>query len=376
MSFEVIPVYSHSQLKAFINFPYQLHKKDPYWIPPLRQEQRDRLNPKKNPFFDYSKVQCFLAYQNNQLVGRISAQINNLHNQRYEEKTGHFGFFDCVENPQVAAALFDAAKSWIIQEGANKMVGPLTLNINEEVGLLIEGFDSSPFPYMPHNPPYYQKLFETYGFKKAKDLYAWKYITDRPVPEAARQIADVVRQYPGLKIREINLKKMDQEIRIINEIFNSAWSENWGFVPWTEEEIKKGAKDLKMILEPKLALIAEVNGDPAAISVALPNYHEIIKDLNGYLFPFGIFKLIYRLKTKKIKSARQILLGIKKEYRKDVLGALSVLLYVEMHRRSRELRHWGGEASWTLEDNEKINKGITLMGADVYKKYRVYEKTL
>lgn len=376
MAVEVFPVNSRRLLKAFFDFPYQLYRDDPHWIPPLRLERREMLSPKKNPFFAHAKVQLFLAMTGQEVVGRISAHINHLHNKQHGENTGHFGLFDSGNDQAVANSLFAAAQGWLSRERMNKICGPYTMTINEEAGVLIDGFDQPLFPYMAYNPPYYQGLFENFGFAKVKDLYAWNYDSTQPIPEAAMQIAEAVRSHPGLVIRELNTKKMAEEIRIISDIYHSAWQKNWGFIPWTEGEMKKMAKDLKLILDPKLCLIAEVGGRPAAISMAIPNYFEAISDLNGRLFPLGIFKLLYRLKLRKVKSCRLAILGIKKEYRGDVLGGLSVLLYVEMHRRSQELRHWGGELSWTLEDNEKINHGISLMGGKIYKRYRIYEKEL
>ena len=367
-------VNSKSLKKDFLNFPYTLYKDDPHWVPPLRLERSEMMDVKKNPFFHHGEAVFFVAKNEGRVVGRISAQINFLHNQRYQEKTGHFGFFDCIQSTQVASELFDAASSWLISKGMTRMVGPMTLSINDEVGLLVEGYDSPPYPYMPHNWPYYESLLVQSGFTQIKDLIAWKYDAHKPVPIVAMQIAEAVKVHPGLKIREVNLNKMEEEIKIISEVFNSAWSNNWGFISWTSEELKKAARDMKMILDPEIALIAEVNGVPAAIAISIPNYHEVIRDLNGHLFPFGLFKLLYRLKTKKIKSARLCLLGIKKEFRHDVLNGLSVLLYTEMHQRGVKLAYHGGELSWTLEDNEKINHGISLMGGVPYKKYRVFEK--
>ncbi len=375
-SVHVTPVISGSDRKIFFKIPYLLYGHDPHWVAPLLMEEHLRLNPKKNPFFKNGEASFWVAWKDGKAVGRISAQVNHLHNERYQEKTGHFGYFDCINDQEVAQALLNKARQFLQGKGMNKIVGPMTLSINEYVGLLVEGFDSRPYPYMAHNAPYASKLLEEAGFQKVKDLLAWKYDALRPVPETAQQIADVVAQYPGLVIRELNLKKMDEEIHIVSDVFNSAWSKNWGFIPWSDAEIKQAAKDLKMILHPKLALIAEVEGKPAAISIAIPNYHEAIYDLKGRLFPFGIFKFLYRMKVKNPKTARLCLLGIKKEFRHDVLGGLSVLLYCEMHKRGQTLGMTGGELSWTLEDNVKINTGIELMGGVAYKKYRVYEKTL
>jgi hypothetical protein len=372
----VVPVNCTKLVKKFIDVPYALYRDDPHWVPPLRIERREFLNPRKNPFFDHAKAQLFLALQDGRPVGRISAHVNRLHNERYGEKTGHFGLFEAVPDPAVAQALIDCAEQWLAAEGMKRAVGPLSFTINEEVGLLIEGFDSPPYPFMPHNPPYYTGLITQAGYRKSKDLIAWDYDTTRPVPAAALQIAAAVRTQPNLTVREIDMQQMEREVRIISDVFNSAWAGNWGFIPWTESEIQKMAKDFKLIIEPKLALIAEVGGVPAAISMAIPNYHEVIKDLNGQLFPFGLFKLIFRLKWRRVKSARLCLLGIKKEFRHDVLAGLSVLLYTEMHRRSQERGHRRGELSWTLEDNDKINHGIALMGGRPYKKYRIFEKDL
>lgn len=372
----IIPVQTRQDRRRFVDFPYDLYSSDKNWIPPLKLERHELISPKHNPYFNNAKAQLFIAEKDSRIVGRISAQVNRLHNERYQEQTGHFGFFDCVEDAEVAAKLMNAAESWIKDQGMNKIVGPFSFSINEESGLLIEGFDTPPYPFMAHNYPYYESLVSGCGYQKIKDLISWNYDAKRPVPETAMQIADVVKTYPGLVVREVDKRHLERDVRIIADVFNSAWSKNWGFIPWTEAELKKVVKDFKMILEPKLALIAEVNGQPAAISIAFPNYHEAIRDLNGRLFPFGVFKFLYRLKTHKIKTARLALLGIKKEFRHDILAGLSVYLYTEMHKRSQLLGHIGGELSWTLDDNDKINNGISMMGGVPYKKYRIFEKSL
>jgi hypothetical protein len=373
---KIIPVENKKQKKQFINFPYKLYKDHPYWVPPLKFERAELLDPKKNPYFNNAEAQLFLALQEGEVVGRIAAQINRLHNERHAEKTGNFGLFDVIDDAFVAKSLLDAAEIWLKERNMENIVGPFNLCINEESGLLIEGYDYEPFPYMAYNHAYYQKLVEAIGYQKIKDLYAWQYDSTQPIPEVAKQIAAAVKAYPGLVIREVDTKNLKRDVEIISDVFNSAWSKNWGFIPWTKEELEKITKDFKLILDPKLALIAEVDGKPAAISIAFPNYHEAIKDLKGNLFPFGFIKFLYRLKTRKIKTARLALLGIKKEFRNDVLSGLSVCLYAEMHKRSQELGHVGGELSWTLDDNEKINRGIELMGGKVYKKYRIYQKNL
>ena len=212
--------------------------------------------------------------------------------------------------------------------------------------------------------------------KKIKDLYAWRYDATKPVPEAPLRIAEEVRKHPGLRLREVSKKTLDRDIWEIMEVVNSAWQNNWGFVPLTKNEIRKAAKDFKLFLDPKVAFIAEMDGKPAAICLAIPNIHEAIKDLNGRLFPFGFFKLLYRIKARKIRSARLMLLGVKKEYRGSVLGGLSVLLYVKIHQEGKTRGYTMGELSWTLEDNQKINAGIEFMGGERYKTYRIYERTI
>lgn len=373
---EIIPVTNPKQLKEFVGFPFQLYADHPYWVPPLKKERHDFLKPKKNPFFKDADVQLFLAMQNSKTVGRISAHVNHRHNKRYQEKTGHFGFFDCVDNKDVAKSLLQTAETWLKEKNMEQVQGPFSFSTNDECGLLVKGFDSRPYPFTPYNHEYYAALLENDDYKKVKDLIAWSYDATHPLPEATQQMADFVKTTPGLNIREIDFKNLNRDIHIISDVFNSAWSNNWGFLPWTEEEIQKIAKELRLILDPKMALIAEVDGKPAGIAIALPNFHEAIFDLKGKLFPFGIFKLLYRIKTRKIKTARQALLGIKKEFRYGPLVGLSVLLYAEMHCRGQENGYVGGELSWTLEDNEKINNGLTLLGAVPYKTFRIYGKTI
>ncbi|MBM4388147.1 MAG: N-acetyltransferase [Deltaproteobacteria bacterium] len=368
-------VRNKKDLKKFVDFPYELYRNYPAWVPPIRKERLEFLS-EKNPFFRHGKAQYFLALDNGEVVGRISAHLNYLHNERYRDKTGFFGFFESSDDGRVAASLFDAASAWLKREGMEVARGPFNFSINDDCGILLEGFDTPPFILMTHNPWYYQGLFDKCGFYKAKDLYAWKYDSRRPVPEMALAIAESVKSHNGLVIREVNMRELERDLRILLDIFNEAWANNWGFIPLTEEEVAHSAKELKMILNPKLALIAEVDGEPAAISLAMPNIHESIRDLNGRLFPFGIFKLLFRMKFAPPKSARLIMLGVRRKFRSSTLGGLSVLLYSEMHKRSRELGHWGGELSWTLEDNDKINRGIELMGGVVYKRYRIYERNI
>ncbi len=373
-SFEIRPVRSRKERKAFLELPHLLYRDDPAWIAPLDMEQSDLLNPKKNPWFQHAEAELFVAWRDGRPVGRITAQVDGEHLRVQNEKAGFFGFFESIDDQKIADALLDSAENWVRQRGMELIRGPFSFSINEYAGLLIEGYDKPPFIMMGHHLPYYRALMEKAGYEKAKDLIAFSYDAIRPPPEMSAQFADEVAKHPGLVVREVDKRNLLADLKIVLDVFNEAWSRNWGFVPLTEPEVEKTAKDLSLILEPKLALIAEVDGEPAAICIAVPNINEVIADLRGRLFPFGFLKLLWRLKFRPPKTARLMLLGVRPKFRGSVLGGLSVLLYVEAHRRGQELGLVGGELSWTLEDNEKINVGIEMMGGERYKKYRVFEK--
>ncbi len=372
----VRPVRSKKDLKKFVLFPWSIYRNDPAWVPPLIRERLDFLNKKKNPFFEHAEGEYFLAEREGQIVGRISAQIDRLHNERHQEKTGFFGLFESVDDPTVSGALLDEASRWLAARGMTRIRGPFNLSINEECGTLVEGFKHPPFVLTGHNPSYYPPLLEGWGLKKIKDLFCWHYDSQKPIPEAPMALAEEIRKYPGLVIREVSRKNLERDIRIILDVFNSAWSKNWGYVPLTEAEIQKSVKDLKPILEPSMILIAEVDGKPAGICLCLPNINQSIRDLNGRLFPVGFLKLLFRIKFRPPEGFRLVLLGVKKEYRGSVLGGLSVLFYVEIHKRGKLLDLKDCELSWTLEDNQKINAGIEFMGGKHYKTYRIYEKAI
>jgi len=372
---EIIPVKSKRDFKKFIKFPYHLYKQDPHWIPPLYLERTEALHPKKNPYYQHALVQLFLAKRNGKTVGRISAQIDFEYEKLYQKRLGQFGFFECENDTTTSHALFQAAEIFFKENGANEFQGPFNFSINEEVGLLVEGFQEALMLMMPYNPPYYSSLIENEAYKKVKDLYAWKYEIGQ-ISEDASLIANQIRNHPGLSIRNINMKDLNNELRKIIEIFNSAWSENWGFVPFTEAEINKMAQDMKMFADPRGIILIELEGLPIAMSVMLPNLYDMIHDLKGKLFPFGFLKLLWRIKKRKYKSGRLLLLGVKKEFRNTALGALSFLLYTETHQRCKQGGVQWGELSWTLEDNKAVNLGIEFMGGKRYKTYRLYEKKI
>lgn len=370
---EIIPVQSKRDYKAFIELPYSLYRNDPHWIPPLRMERAEVVNPRKNPYYEHAQVRLFLAKRKGKTVGRISAQIDEEYEKFHQRRLGQFGFFECEDNSETSHALFQAAEKFLMENGASEFQGPYSFSINEECGLLVEGFDAPLMTMMPYNPPYYARLIEQEGYRKAKDLYAWKYwIGD--VPKDPAEVAEQIRLYPGLSLRSVNMKDLKNELLKIIDILNSAWSENWGFVPFTENEVNKMAKDFKMFVDPEGILIVELEGQPIAMCVGVPNLYDMIHDLKGRLFPFGLFKLLWRIKKRKYESGRLLLLGVKKEYRNTALGALSFLLYVEIQKRSLALGMKWSELSWTLEDNKGVNAGIEFMGGKRYKTYRIYEK--
>ncbi len=372
---EIIPVTHRKHLKEFARLPETLYSHIPHWIPPLRQERLEVLSPKKNPYYQHAKVQLFLAKRNGKTVGRISAQVDEEYEKRYGIRMGHFGFFECENHPETAQLLFKAAEKFCHQLGAKQIMGPFDFSINEELGLMIEGFEQPLMIMMPYHLPYYAQLIERLGYQKAKDLYAWKYEVGE-IPKEPGEIAEQVYQEPGLKIRNLNPKNFHADISTVLEIFNSVWENNWGFIPFTPAELEKISKDLKLILDPDYAFIAEVEGKPVGICVLVPNLYDMIHDLKGKLFPWGIFKLFSRIKKRKYHSGRLMLLGVKKDFRGAVLGGLSILLYVEILKRGIEKGLKWGELSWTLEDNLAVNASIEFMGGKKYKTYRIYQKQL
>lgn len=375
MSVEVRETPLGGDLRDFLDVVDYVYRDDPQYVRPLDFDLKQRLS-KKNPFFEHAEATTFTAYKNGWCVGRASAQIDRGHLERYKDDVGFFGFLDTVDDPEVAKALLDAAAKWLSRRGMKKMRGPLSLNINEEMGCLIDGFDTPPMILMPHHRPYQGGLIEQAGLAKIKDVYAWRYTVGDVPKRADKAMADVAAM-PEVKLRHLDKSNVERDVRIIMDVFNDAWSDNWGFVPLTEAELIKMASELKPILIPELTYIADIDGAPAAVALALPNVNELIGDLHGKLFPFGLAKLLYRLKVKGPTTARLIILGIRKQYRGvKKYAALSICLYAKMHHSAEKVGIKWGELSWTLEDNAPVNVGIKFMGGDIYKTYRVYERAL
>ncbi|MBW1808443.1 MAG: hypothetical protein JRJ87_09640 [Deltaproteobacteria bacterium] len=368
---------SKADRKKFVKMPWSVYKHDNKWVPPLLMDRLETLDTKKNPFFEHGEAALFLAERDGLAVGRITAHLNHLHNEYHNDKTGFFGFFECENDKSTAKALLETAEDWVKNKGCDKVLGPESFSTNEEVGILAEDREGPQMIMCSHTPPYYVDLIESAGYEKAKDLYGWFYEIGK-IPEAPLQVAEAVEKHPGLVIRHADPKHMERDVRIVRDVFNAAWSKNWGYVPWTESEVVHAAKMMKMIMIKEFTAIAEVDGKPAGIMLAFPNINEVIKDLDGKLFPTGILKLVWRLMLgrHKFKGARLFLLGVKPEFRGSVLGGLSVLLYIWGHRETLKYGAKIGELGWTLEDNKKINMGIEFMGGRIGKVYRIYGKDL
>jgi hypothetical protein len=367
---------SRAPLRDFLGVVDRIYDGDAAYVRPLDQDLKDRLDPKKNPFFTHGEGALFTAYKNGECVGRITATIDREHLERYHDATGFWGFLDTVDDPAVARALLDQAEAWLTLRGMTRARGPMSTNVNEEIGCLVEGFDTPPYVLMPHHRPYQAKLIEDAGYVKTKDLLAWRYIVGDLNPRVARAQAEI-KAMPEVTSRVVSYGDMQREVELIMDVFNDAWSDNWGFVPLTRPEIDKTAKDFKLFLMPEITRIVSIDGEPAAVAVAIPNLNEMIADLGGKLFPLGLPKLLYRLKVKGPKTGRVIILGIRKKWRHvRKYAGLSLFLYAELNESGKKLGMTGGELGWTLEDNGPVNTGIRTMGAKPYKRYRIYDKAI
>lgn len=365
----VTKVVNKKDLHEFIMFPWKIYKNDPYWVPPLINEIRDTLTPGKNPFWEHAQRELYVVKQNNEVVGRIAAIIDDNHNSFHNETTGFFGFFECIEDYTVAELLFNAAKEWVKEKGMSILRGPANPSMNDEVGWILEGYDSSPTIMMPYNKRYYLDYAERYGFKKAKDLYAFIKRREDTMPERLIRIVEKVKQEGGLTVRPIDMHHLDRDIRIIKDIYNSAWEKNWGFVPMTEKEADLFAKKLRPFVIPELILIAEVKGKPVGVILTVPDINQVLKRLNGRLGIVGMLKFIYY--KNKINGLRTMVGGVLKEYRNT--GVIAALYYeTEINARKIKRIQWC-ELGWNLEDNDLINRFDEAIGGKIYKKYRIYE---
>ncbi len=374
MSYTITPVTTARQLNEFIRVPVTLYANNPHWITPLDIERKGILDPKQNPYFDHAEAQYWIATDDKgRPVGRISAQIDQLSLEANHPTTGHFGMLAAIEDQALVEALLDTAKDWLKARGMTAMQGPFNLSINQELGILVDGFDTPPMMMMPHDPPYLGALVEAAGLRKVKDLLAYIRSTHDYFPERFRRLAERSNT-TRISMRMLNMKNYDKEIQDLVCIYNEGWHTNWGFVPMTEKEVAHMASELKPLIKDELAWFADIDGEPAAFIVCLPDINDAIADLNGKLLPFGWAKLLWRLKVKGVSTARVLLMGVRKKHSEGMLGkimpfrliyALEQCLYDSSIKRV--------EMSWILEDNMPVRRMIESLGGEAYKTYRMYE---
>lgn len=370
-------VHDRADLKAFIEATRSIYQGDPCWVQPLTLERLDHLNPKKNPFLKDIEASYWFVLFDGRPVGRISAQINRAHLERHQDATGHFGFIEAIDDEEVFGLLIDTAATWLRLRGMERMAGPFSLSINDETGTLVSGFDTPPQMMMPHGQPHYDRRLHEQGLVKAKDLIAYRIDAQEPFPRAASRLIERTRKTGGLTIRPLDTSRFKEEIKLICDIFNDAWSENWGFIPFGDAEAQYLAKSIRPLVNGNNFAIAELDGEPAAMTVTLPNLNEMIADLDGRLLPFGWAKLLWRLKVTGVKSGRMPLMGLRKRWQgtlKGTAAAMGVIETVKTYHASRGVLE--GELSWVLEDNDAVQHVIAAVGAVPYKTYRVYEKAL
>lgn len=367
------PVETRAQREAFIDLPYRLHERRQYFVPPLRRDVRRLLDPDVHPFHKHGEVALFLARrEGSELpVGRVAAIVNRLHNEVHNDKAGFIGFFDADDDPAIFRALFDRAAAWLKQRGRDTMIGPCSFSTNEECGLLVDGFDRYPSLMIPWNPPYYATHIEALAPSTAIGLLSYwmnrEELTDRlfRLHEGAKKRLE---RQGLLRIRPVDLKRLDAEIQIIQELYNNAWKDNWGFVPMTGDEVAFMAAEMKAIIDPRIILIAEFDGKPAGFSLALPDFNIVLAHLGGELGPAGLLKTF--LLRKSIKCFRLLALGIDPAFRKR---GLDVILYGETALRGLAVGYFQAEFSWVLEANREMNQAMNAIGAKVIRKHRIHE---
>jgi GNAT superfamily N-acetyltransferase len=354
--------------KQFLKLPGEIYRDNSHWVPPVSREVRNTLHTEKHPFWEHARREVFLVRKDDKVAGRVVAIVDDNHINFHGENTGFFGFFECIEDFEVARLLWDQAKRWLRHNGMDLIRGPLSPSMNDECGFLLDGFDKPPTVMMPYTQPYYLEFAERYGFQKAKDLYAFYKKVEDGIPQRIRKMVERIKKKTGVIIRPLAMNGFERDIQHLKDIYNSAWEKNWGFVPMTDKEIDLVAKKLKYFAEPELVLFAEIDNEPIGVSVTIPDINYVLKRLNGKLGPIEILKFL-RYK-RKIEGVRSLIGGVKKEYRNT--GIIAVLSY-ETEKAAQRLGYKWGELGWNLEDNDLINRFDTAIGGKIYKKYRIYE---
>lgn len=371
------PIADKAGLRRFIAVTRAIYAHDPHWVQPLTFERLDHLDQAKNPFMRAIEVRYWLAHRDGEPVGRVSAQVNRRHLERHRDGTGHFGFLEAVDDAQVFATLMATAEDWLRERRMERIAGPFNLSINDESGLLVEGFAMPPSMMMGHAQPYYGPRLEALGYLKAKDLIAYDVDATVPWPVATQRLIARAERMQGLRIRPLEMRRYQDEIRTIVRIFNDAWADNWGFIPFGEDEAAYLAKSIRPLVDADSFAIGELDGEPVGMTVTLPNLNEAIAGLDGRLMPFGWFRLLWRLKVAGVRSGRMPLMGIAKRLQGTTKGAAIALGMIERIRRHyQKLGYRHGELSWILEDNHSVKAVIEAIAAVPYKRYRVYAKAL
>ncbi len=358
--------------KQFINFPYEHYQDDEHWIAPLKMEQKKLIDKDKNPFYENGDIALFLAEQDGEICGRIAAIQDRRYNEHHGNKTGFFGFFECINDESVSKLLFKVAEDWLRERGHTDVLGPSNPSMMDEIGILVDGFEYDPSILMPYHKPYYDELIQNCGLEKEMDMYAFRVTQATVALDRMYKAEEIVRRrMPMLRIREVDIDNLDEEVEIVRHIFNKAWSKNWGFVPLTKKELEDLADDLKLILDPKVAHIAEIGDEPVAFSIGLPDLNQVLKRMDGTLFPTGIFKLLwYRREIDQIRTA---LMGVLPEYQGKGIDAL---LHKEAIINGKEAGYKSSELSWVLQTNTEMIRVAEKIGAKIEKKYRMYSKEL
>lgn len=369
MMVEIRKVSNRKELKAFILLPFKLYKHDPNWIAPLIGDQIKFFDPAKNPFFLHSEAELFVAYKDNKLVGRISAQTNTRHNLEHKDEMGFFGFFECINDQEVANALFETAYRWNKARKREGMRGPFNLTINDECGLLVKGFETPPFVMMTHAHPYYQKLYEGYGLTKAMDMYAY-FSEKREIPERVAKLHDALLKRSKATIHSLSKDKvqMRKDIETVFRLYSEAWQYNWGAVPMTDAEFQHLVDEMLPLVDPDMVLFAEIDGKPVGFSLALPNYNEVLKVMHGRVNPLTLLKAA--IAKKRISSARVIVMGVLDEYKNR---GIDTIFHYYSYKNGIPKGIYYGEFSWVLECNTMMVRVAEMLGADPYKTYRIYE---
>lgn len=378
MSIDIVPVSSSRELRRFIDLPWQIYnsKDHPEWVPPLRIAVRDALDTKNNPFYREAARELFLAVRNGKPVGRIAAIENRGHNNFHDDRVGFFGFFECTEDQEAANALFDAAGSWLRERRLDTMRGPMNPSTNHDCGMLVDGFHQHPMIMTSWNPRYYPTLVDNAGFAKAKDLIAYHVPLQGEqafkLPDRYQLHADRAMQANRFTFRDLSKRDFHREVERCWDIYNQAWEKNWGFFPMSHDCFVHEAKVIKHIGWSNFAFMAEVDGDPAGFMIIMPDYHRTFKAIGtGRLLPTGIFRILAA--KRRLKTGRIMMLGVKAKYRS--LGVFA-LFANEMYRRGKALDCIGGEASWILEDNERLNRPLQAIGLKEYRRWRIYDRAV